>query len=147
MLRQSDVWLWNPLGKAVLDHGVCALRRFFPGLKERDERALPAVLVLGENAGRAHEPRDVHVVPADMGDPGRLPEAVDASRGDEAFEFEGRSSPLQPADRPRARASGSSPELCWSAKGMAVPAHLPGWLLMRVLAYRIQASKTTRDFS
>ena len=28
--------------------------------------------------------------------------------------------PLQPADRRRARASGSNPELCWSANGTAV---------------------------
>ena len=39
---------------------------------------------------------------------------------DEALRVRGTLVPLQPADRRRARASGSSPELCWSANGTAV---------------------------
>jgi hypothetical protein len=81
MLCQHDVRLGKPIGEAVLHHSVRALSGFLGRLEKCDGAAFPVFLVLGEDPGGAHEPSNMHVVPARMGDASRLTEAVAAGRG------------------------------------------------------------------
>jgi hypothetical protein len=76
MLGQGNLRLGEPLDHAVLDHGTGALGCFLTRLEYGHHRSAPQVPILSQDSRHPHQPGDVHIVPAGMGDRCSLAEAI-----------------------------------------------------------------------
>ena len=74
--RQREVGTGEAGEEAVVQHGRCARAAFFGRLADHDQRAAPAIAVLGHQPGGAGPRRHVEIVSARVHDRRRLPGGV-----------------------------------------------------------------------